>query len=640
MASGTSKYGQSTSSEHELATCSQMVLAGEQERTRAAALWASFKDDMQTDERQTDHVRIDEPAASNYNHPTPFIVNNNDIDEVTLLNSAQRSVLLKCKQYFADVVSSSDQRPPQPLHLLVHGGPGTGKSFLTKCIDSVARTAGLKIGCMAPTGIAASNLPAGRTIHNFCGFPLIRKMDHYVTKPNNQKLASIQCRAGTNTLALVIIDEISNMGPELLGQVEKRLRDMMDNDRPFGGLSVLLMGDFFQLPPVIPGETLYSAVLKQQVHCLNLDPRNVFNGPRTNGARLFASFQLVEFTEQMLAAYDTFHMSMLDQLRSPTTNQPRITCELLSELRVITSRDVQSDPAWTNATIVVTSNEERFKINELLSIFKSRSIKTPRIVWYRPILGIVANQLSQQETSYIYQANPQFKGCFVAGAPGFLLDNINPVRSLSNGTPVTYESIVLHPEENLNRVLALMMDPTNQDIILERPPQYINVRTKGDDPVTVPLPENKTVKPQKVFLPGRNQKVDLHTRTHGVDLAFAITAHKVQGQTCDRLIVDLNPRPFSPQFNFHAFYVAISRVRRGDHLRIMPLQPSVDNLNYLLKLKPSQISNFGLTLLTTAAVFGLHLPTIQLQITRKRNNRNTAEKEYDLRDHPVRIQPT
>lgn len=60
-------------------------------------------------------------------------------------------------------------------------------------------------------------------------------MDRYVTKPNNQKLASIQCRASTNTLALVIIDEISNMGPELLGQVEKRLRDMMGNDRPFGG---------------------------------------------------------------------------------------------------------------------------------------------------------------------------------------------------------------------------------------------------------------------------------------------------------------------------------------------------------------------------------------------------------------------
>lgn len=587
MPAGPSGLGSLINSNHEGRLYCEIVLSGDEQRTRAAALWASLKEDVQTDSAENDRILTDETVPSPPDPPTNFSVNDSDDDQVALLNLAQRSVWLRCKNYFSAITSASGKTTPQPVHLLVHGGPGTGKSYLTKCIDSAAKAAGLKIGCMAPTGIAASNLPAGRTIHNFCGFPLIRKMDRYLSKPSDQKLASIQCRAGTNSLALIVIDEISNMGPELLGQVEKRLRDMMDNDHPFGGLSVLLMGDFFQLPPVIPGETLYSAVLKQQVQHLNLDPRNVFNGPRTTGAKLFSSFQLVELKEQMRAANDTAHMLMLNQLRSPLPNQPRITPQLLSKLKVITAFDVQSDSQWTNATIVVTTNDERFRINQLLSGFMAQKKKCPRIVWFKPILGIVANQLTQQEINYVYQSYPQFKGCFVAGAPGFLLDNINPVRSLSNGTPVTYESIVLHPEEDLNRILALMIDSTDRDIVLERSPLYINVRTKGDNPVTVPLPESKTVKPQKIFLPARNLKVDLHTRTHGVDMAFAITAHKVQGQTCDRLIVDLNPRPFSPQFNFHALYVALSRVRRGDHLRIMPLQPSVANLNYLLKMKSS-----------------------------------------------------
>ncbi len=58
---------------------------------------------------------------------------------------------------------------------------------------------------------------------------------------------------------------MSYIGPQMLAQIDKRLRNIMGVDEPFGGLSVILLGDSFQLPPVKPAETTMSAVIKQQV---------------------------------------------------------------------------------------------------------------------------------------------------------------------------------------------------------------------------------------------------------------------------------------------------------------------------------------------------------------------------------------
>jgi hypothetical protein len=78
----------------------------------------------------------------------------------------------------------------------------------------------------------------------------------------------------------------------------------------------------------------------------------------------------------------------------------------------------------------------------------------------------------------------------------------------------------------------------------------------------------------------------LQTRGYGVDLGYSVTLHKIQGQTCDKLIVDLNDRPFLPKVSYHGFYVAVSRVRRNEDLRIMPIQPGKPDLRYLTRLQP------------------------------------------------------
>ena len=138
----------------------------------------------------------------------------------------------------------------------------------------------------------------------------------YVEKLDASRLASIQEHAQHETLALLIIDEISNVSPDMLAQMEKREREKMNNDLPFGGLAIMSMGDFCQLSPVPPAEPLYSALIKSIIKPITLNSKSTSTGPKIEGALLFATFIKIELTQQMRAANDPQHMAFLNELRS------------------------------------------------------------------------------------------------------------------------------------------------------------------------------------------------------------------------------------------------------------------------------------------------------------------------------------
>ena len=180
------------------------------------------------------------------------------------------------------------------------------------------------------------------------------------------------------------------------------------------------------------------------------------------------------------------------------------------------------------------------------------------------------------------------------------MQNINPKRGLSNGTPVTFHYLILDSRENQTTILEKMTSGNYEDIVLQYEPKYVLVNITNADPkdfigvtavegqAVIPLPLSHTSKAFALNVPGQKgiQKHFFKTKSHGIDMGFSITLHKIQGQTCRRLIVDLNHRPFPSHISYSGFYVAVSRVRNGDDLRIMPLQPNVSDLNYLASLQP------------------------------------------------------
>ena len=98
---------------------------------------------------------------------------------------------------------------------------------------------------LAPTGVAAINID-GTTIHSALGINC--KGQFY---PLNEKQKA-HLRNKLSEVKLLIIDEISMVSRRLFWQLNQRLIEIFSNDAPFGGLSVIVCGDLYQLPPVNP----------------------------------------------------------------------------------------------------------------------------------------------------------------------------------------------------------------------------------------------------------------------------------------------------------------------------------------------------------------------------------------------------
>ncbi|OGD12657.1 MAG: AAA family ATPase [Candidatus Aminicenantes bacterium RBG_13_62_12] len=140
-------------------------------------------------------------------------------------------------------------------HVFVTGRAGTGKSTLLEYFRDTTRK---RIAVLAPTGVAALNV-RGQTIHSFCRFK------PGITLDSVKKLrpAKAGCAGGTGgrsdsgaevykKFETIVIDEISMVRADLLDCVEKFLRlNGPDPKRAFGGLQMVFIGDLYQLPPVV-----------------------------------------------------------------------------------------------------------------------------------------------------------------------------------------------------------------------------------------------------------------------------------------------------------------------------------------------------------------------------------------------------
>ena len=135
------------------------------------------------------------------------------------------------------------------------GKAGTGKSTFLRYICSKTKK---KYVVLAPTGIAAVNV-GGQTMHSFFRIPfkplLPDDPDFAISRIRERlKYPKSLCKLIKN-LELIIIDEISMVRADIIDFMDKVLRVYSGNMRePFGGKQLLLVGDVFQLEPVVTGD--------------------------------------------------------------------------------------------------------------------------------------------------------------------------------------------------------------------------------------------------------------------------------------------------------------------------------------------------------------------------------------------------
>jgi ATP-dependent DNA helicase PIF1 len=145
-----------------------------------------------------------------------------------------------------DIVLSAEQKALLKTmegtrqHLFITGRAGAGKSVLLRHFrEQTAK----RVVVAAPTGIAALNVQ-GQTLHSL--FKLAPKLHRSGDLAPNSRVCSLLKRIDT-----LVIDEISMVRADLLDAVDERFREAFNNEKPFGGVQIIMFGDVYQLPPVV-----------------------------------------------------------------------------------------------------------------------------------------------------------------------------------------------------------------------------------------------------------------------------------------------------------------------------------------------------------------------------------------------------
>lgn len=129
-------------------------------------------------------------------------------------------------------------------NIFLTGAAGSGKTFTLNQFIKLAKNSGKKVSVTATTGLAATHL-GGNTIHAWSGIGIY----DYLSRKFLEKFPKTRAEIIKNT-DILVIDEISMLHDFRLDMVEEICRTIRQNDKPFGGIQVILCGDFFQLPPI------------------------------------------------------------------------------------------------------------------------------------------------------------------------------------------------------------------------------------------------------------------------------------------------------------------------------------------------------------------------------------------------------
>lgn len=135
-------------------------------------------------------------------------------------------------------------------NIIISGQAGTGKSFIIKKLYYKLKNDGKKVKITATTGIASSVLPEASTVHSFFGLQdgryHVTQLIQKVCDDDNYN----EVKAKIIDTEVLFIDEVSMLSLKNFTNIDALCRAVRNNDIPFGGMQVILSGDFYQLKPV------------------------------------------------------------------------------------------------------------------------------------------------------------------------------------------------------------------------------------------------------------------------------------------------------------------------------------------------------------------------------------------------------
>jgi len=182
-------------------------------------------------------------------------------------------------------------------NVLLSGAAGTGKSYVVQLIFSFLQFHQITVGKTALTGVAAFNI-GGQTLHSFAGLGLAQEDVKTLIQLVGQKKKALGRILACQVL---IIDEVSMMKADLMNKLDAVFRYYRYNNHPFGGVQLLLVGDWLQLAPVWKGD-------EAKDFCFNSD------------AWKAANIHTIELKEIMRQVHDPRFAEALNKIRVGDTS--------------------------------------------------------------------------------------------------------------------------------------------------------------------------------------------------------------------------------------------------------------------------------------------------------------------------------
>lgn len=430
------------------------------------------------------------------------------------------------------------------VNVYLTGSAGSGKTHTLREYIAWLNEHDIPVAVTASTGIAATHMN-GQTIHGWAGIGIRENLDDYALEQLEQKQYLWKRFEKARVL---IIDEVSMLHAHRLDMVERVCRRFKRSDLPFGGLQVILSGDFFQLPPVTKRvESVKPKVESQnQELFIDYDSNEIQEEEPESDLIIYSRAwkamkpAICYLTEQHRQEDDTF-LDILNAMRANALEEPhkalvkgRMHAENIGALPTkLYTHNVDVDAINSAELAKLSSDTKEFVMsgrgNDLIIEALKKSCLAPEILALKEGAEVMFIKNNYEE-GYFNGTRGKIVGFDSRGEP--------IVEIYSNGRRISVSAMEWEVEEN--------------------------------------------------------GKVKASITQYPLRLAWAITIHKSQGMSLDSAEIDL-----SKTFAYGMGYVALSRVRTLSGIRLvgyadaaLEMDPAVLVLDH--KLQAESTANEGL----------------------------------------------
>lgn len=383
------------------------------------------------------------------------------------------------------------------VNVFLTGKAGTGKTtFLKRVVEQCPKR---KI-VLAPTGVAAINA-GGVTLHSFFQLPFgmfLPEFQHVQAHDRDGRYRfQKRKRKLIRSLELMIIDEVSMLRADIMDELDSILRKIRHSDKPFGGVQLLMIGDIQQLSPVVKDEE-WEVMSRYYPSPYFFDAKVL----RSNG------FRCVEL-KKIYRQRDEAFIELLGAVR-----ENRMTRELLQKLN---SRYIPDYKAPDGCITLCSHNAEARSINDS----RLKAIDSPEYTFHAEVSGNFPETMYPQDAELYLRKGAQVM---------FTKNDPDPEKLYVNGS------------------LGVVTDISND---------HITVRLDDGGDVDV-----KRLSWENIHYDINEETKEIVSEVDGLftqyplKTAWAITIHKSQGLTFDRVVIDA-----ARSFSHGQVYVALSRCR-------------------------------------------------------------------------------